>query len=519
MMGEKEVDMLTMMDGVGFSITNMENFGFKYTDVISKTPLFDTTKRSLIYTDKYLEIGFVLLTQTLFGLGQHNAKFLLDEGKWTMFNRDQPGSPKHEKNGKQHLYGTHPFMMFKTNDNKFGGILFYNSNAQQVNIEFSNNGKSIITYRTVGGILDIYYIMAESADEVIRKYNNLVGKPALPPFWSLGFHQCSWQYNSTEDLMEVEDTYSSLQYPFDTIWSDIMYMDRYIDFTVDNENFKGLKEYVNTLHSRDLHFVPIIDAGVSIMAPKRGPNWYKIGNDGGVFIKSTKNPDNKFNGNLIGKVWPNFTAFVDFLNPGADDFWAKGLNELHTLIPFDGLWLDMNEPSNFCTKEDEGKKGDKIPIGECYPQDKEHNYETPSQSEKKTYSESPVKPGAFDNIPYTPGEENLNYKTLSMDGYHYDIDHNNTFLMYNVHNIYGTLETIATHNYLKSKDDKRQLIISRDSFVGHGQYGSIWTGDNESTQKDLELSINQIMNFNMFGMPFVGGDVCGFGGSTASATL
>ena len=89
-----------------------------------------------------------------------------------------------------------------------------------------------------------------------------------------------------------------------------------------------------------------------------------------------------------------------------------------------------------------------------------------------------------------------------------------TYIMYNIHNMYGTLETIATNKYLTFKDNKRPLIISRDSFVGHGQYGSIWTGDNFATQKDMRLSINQIMNFNQFGMPFVGGDICGFGNNT-----
>ena len=462
----------------------------------------------------------MLPTQTLFGLGQHNAKFLLDEGRWTMFNRDQPGSPEHEEDGKQHLYGTHPFLMFKTHDDKFGGIMFYNSNAQQVNIEFSKSGKSVITYRTIGGILDIYYIMADSADEVIRKYNNLVGKPALPPFWSLGFHQCSWQYNNTEDLIGVVDRYQSLNYPIDTIWSDIMYMDRYIDFTVDTTEFKGIKEYVDTLHKEDMHFVPIVDAGISILPPQTGPNWYSIGSKDGVFIKSTQNPDNKFNGNIIGKVWPNYTAFVDFLHPESDNFWNTGLTELHNLLPFDGLWLDMNEPSNFCTKKDEGSKDD-TPIGECYPKEGSEEYSNRfnSKTDSKSSTVSPVKPGAFDKIPFKPGDLDLNYKTLSMDAYFYDDQGNDTFLMYNIHNLYGTLETIATHNYFKSKDNKRQLIISRDSFVGHGQYGSIWTGDNDSTQRDLELSINQIMNFNMFGMPFIGGDVCGFGGKTATATL
>ncbi|MEM8830348.1 MAG: TIM-barrel domain-containing protein, partial [Cyanobacteria bacterium P01_G01_bin.19] len=65
-----------------------------------------------------------------------------------------------------------------------------------------------------------------------------------------------------------------------------------------------------------------------------------------VFIKTAQNPD-ALDGNLIAQVWPGYTAFVDFLHPNATEFWEEGLQTLYDKIPYDGLWLDMNEPSNF----------------------------------------------------------------------------------------------------------------------------------------------------------------------------
>jgi alpha-glucosidase (family GH31 glycosyl hydrolase) len=47
-----------------------------------------------------------------------------------------------------------------------------------------------------------------------------------------------------------------------------------------------------------------------------------------------------------------------------------------------------------------------------------------------------------------------------------------------------------------------------------GKYGSRWLGDNESVEKDMGYSITGIMMMNMFGIPFVGADICGFGSST-----
>ena len=345
---DRNPDPLTQLNSVGFTppSSNGGDFTLKLTDPVSGKSMFDTNKRAMIFTDKYIEFGMVLPTQTLFGLGQHNAKFLLQEGNWTMFNRDQPGSPEAKGEGKQHLYGSHPFLMVKTADNKFEGVLVYNSNPQQFYIEFSKSGKSVVTYRTIGGILDIYMFAADTADNIIMKYNELVGKPSLPPFWALGFHQCSWAYTKTEDLKNVVSNYTSEGYMFDTIWSDIMYMEDYIDFTVDDVKFAGLKDYIDELHSNHLQFVPIVDAGISIKTDSKGVSWYKTGTDMGVFIKTAQNP-NISDGNLIAQVWPGYTAFVDFLHPNASEFWSQRLQALYDKIPYDGLQLNMNEPSNF----------------------------------------------------------------------------------------------------------------------------------------------------------------------------
>jgi alpha-glucosidase (family GH31 glycosyl hydrolase) len=51
------------------------------------------------------------------------------------------------------------------------------------------------------------------------------------------------------------------------------------------------------------------------------------------------------------KVWPNHTVFIDWFSPNATNVWFKGLNDLYNLIPYDGLWIDMNEATGFCSGE------------------------------------------------------------------------------------------------------------------------------------------------------------------------
>ena len=56
----------------------------------------------------------------------------------------------------------------------------------------------------------------------------------------------------------------------------------------------------------------------------------------------------------------------------------------------------------------------------------------------------------------------------------------------------------------------RTFTISRSTFAGHGKYGQKWLGDNFSNPRYMGASVHGIMMMGVFGIPFVGSDVCGF---------
>lgn len=41
----------------------------------------------------------------------------------------------------------------------------------------------------------------------------------MPPYWSLGFHQCRWGYKALGDVKNVVDGFETAQIPLDTVRS------------------------------------------------------------------------------------------------------------------------------------------------------------------------------------------------------------------------------------------------------------------------------------------------------------
>jgi alpha-glucosidase (family GH31 glycosyl hydrolase) len=52
----------------------------------------------------------------------------------------------------------------------------------------------LLSYISTGGTIEIYFMFKGSAKEIIKQYQNIVGLPALPPFWALGWHAASNNY-------------------------------------------------------------------------------------------------------------------------------------------------------------------------------------------------------------------------------------------------------------------------------------------------------------------------------------
>ena len=64
------------------------------------------------------------------------------------------------------------------------GVMLVNSNGMDV-VLTSNT----LQFRAIGGILDLYFLMGPTPMDVLNQMTSIVGRPVMPPYWSLGLMQ------------------------------------------------------------------------------------------------------------------------------------------------------------------------------------------------------------------------------------------------------------------------------------------------------------------------------------------
>ena len=52
--------------------------------------------------------------------------------------------------------------------------------------------------------------------------------------------------------------------------------------------------------------------------------------------------------------------------------------------------------------------------------------------------------------------------------------------------------------------------LTRGSMYGSGRYAAHWTGDNLASWEFMGLAVAELLPFQLFGIPMVGSDLCGF---------
>ncbi|KAK6544286.1 hypothetical protein TWF694_000988 [Orbilia ellipsospora] len=509
--------------------------------------VFSTSGTKLVFENQFVEWKTSLPSNAnIYGLGDIiSENFELKGANRTIYAADIGDSPE------ANLYGAHPFYLdhryVKVNGKTKGyahGVYSRNFHGQDILVREGG-----ITWRTIGGSIDLFFFSGPTPAKVTRSYVTEIGKPALPQYWTLGFHQCRWGYANITELDDVVKNYQKFQIPVETIWSDIDYMDQYRDWTVDENTFPQaeFKTFLDGLHAQHLHWVPIVDAAIYVPNPSNGSESYASYDRGHALDVFMKNEDGS---EYIGAVWPGFTVFPDWSAPNVQEWWTNEFLAWFKEIPFDGIWLDMNEVSSFCVGSCGSGQVDMNPVhppfslpGEkgsiiySYPEGFNLTNATEaaaaaSSSKAQDAYNSKVNPPSTVTTPYyqipavTPNVRNINHPPYAINNAQGSHDlaihavspnatHHDGSSDYDVHSLWGFLETKATFEaLLKVFPGKRPFLLARSTAPGSGKYTAHWGGDNASTFYYMRKSIQQALNFGLFGIPFFGVDTCGFGGNS-----
>ncbi|XP_063997508.1 maltase-glucoamylase-like, partial [Pogoniulus pusillus] len=470
-------------------------FGVQVRRRSTGTVIWDSQLPTFTFSDQFLQISTRLPSHFLYGFGeQEHRSFRRDLAwhTWGMFTRDQP--PGYKLNS----YGVHPYYMALEEDGNAHGVLLLNSNAMDVTFQPT----PALTYRTVGGILDFYMVLGPTPEMVVQEYTQLVGRPVLPPYWALGFQLCRYGYANDSEIEALVEAMKAAGIPHDVQYSDIDYMQRQMDFTL-SPRFSGLPALIEKMQREGMRFVLILDPAIA--ANDSHYLAFERGLQEDIFIKWPNSSDI-----VYGKVWPDlpnvevnnsldwdtqvelyraYAAFPDFFRGSTQRWWEREITEVYSnprnaslSMRFDGIWIDMNEPSSFVNGA----------VGGC--RDRELNFP-----------------------PYLPQlgsrSQGLSFKTLCMEAEQLLPD-GSPLRHYDVHNLYGWAQTKPTLDTLQKLTKERGIVVTRSTYPSSGRWAGHWLGDNTAAWDQLDKSIIGMMDFSLFGISYTGADICGFFGDS-----
>lgn len=372
----------------------------------------------------------------VYGLGEKTGGLDRRGRAWTMWNTDayDPAVGGWHP-GQDPMYQSIPFELH------FGAVAHgvFTDETRKLVIDLGAGDATRDAITAIGArTLTQYVIAGPTLPEVVDRYTQLTGRPAQPPRWAMGFHQSRWGYASSDELVAIAQRFRAEGIPADALWLDIQHQRGLRTFTVD----APFADAATRLQQLGFHAIAIADPGI-----KAEPGWdvYDSAIAGDHVLHDAA-------GVYQGNAWPGASVFPDFSRPATRTWWGQQVGTL-AARGFDGIWLDVNEPTTF----PEGGGGNSVP------------------------------------------------DELAADG-----DGHPTTLA-ELHNAYALLEARATAEAMPGG-----FVLTRAGYAGIQRHAAVWTGDVPSTWDGLQQTLPMLLGLGMSGVPIVGSDIGGYSGGATS---
>jgi hypothetical protein len=104
------------------------------------------------------------------------------------------------------------------------GAAWINAAEQYVDL-FSAKEGTAVQWIAESGVLDLFLLAGPSPERVSRQLASVAGTTAMPQYFSLGYHQCRWNYKDEDDVAAVDSGFDEHSIPYDVLWLDIEHTD------------------------------------------------------------------------------------------------------------------------------------------------------------------------------------------------------------------------------------------------------------------------------------------------------
>lgn len=239
------------------------------------------------------------------------------------------------------LYGSIPVMHAHSADST---VAIFNAVASEtwIDVHHPTSKSSHSHWISESGIMDVFILPGPTPEDVFAQYARLTGSTPLPAHWSLGYHQCRWNYVSTDDVRTVQKRFDEEDMPVDVFWLDIEYAEEHKYFIWEEKTFPDPVEMTNDVAAVGRKMVVIIDPHL-----KRTSNYpvYQEASDLEILVKPKSGE-----GEYEGWCWSGSSSWIDMFNPGSWEWWksvfkfqrengwswTNSTDAVH-------IWNDMNE--------------------------------------------------------------------------------------------------------------------------------------------------------------------------------
>lgn len=288
-------------------------------------------ERAYLREELDLDVG-----EYVYGLGERFTPFVKNGQTVDIWNEDGGTS-------SEQTYKNIPFYVSSR-----GYGVFVNQ-PERVSYEIASEKVKKIQFSVEGESLEYFVVGGPTLKDVLRKYTDLTGKPALPPAWTFGLW-LSTSFTTDYDEATVNsfvDGMAERDLPLRVFHFDCFWMQEFhwTDFKWDERVFSDPRGMLSRLKEKGLKICVWINPYIA-----QRSRLFKEGKENGYLVKK---PDG---GIWQWDLWQPGMALVDFTNPAACQWYAGYLQELIDMgvdsfktdfgerIPTDVVYHDGSDP-------------------------------------------------------------------------------------------------------------------------------------------------------------------------------